>query len=397
MARAVLRLALCMLGLGISATAQEFTIVTIDAPGAGTGLNQGTQSIGINSAGAVTGFYADSNNVVHGFVRAANGDFTTFEAPGAGSENVSGFQCSETGCWGQGTYAIAINQEGAVAGFYADSKDVLHGFLRSPQGKFTTFDAPGAGRGIGQGTSPVGINQRGVIAGYYQDAEGTFHGFVRAPGGAITTFDAPGAATGNGEGTILGWNSCINAVGAISGEYGDTNGLGHSFVRAPDGTITEFEAPGAATGNDLPGTEAYAINAEGAAAGAYWDANNVTHGYVRTPNGEFITIDGPGVGKEAGGATSASDVNSMGAVTGSYGNESGPTHGFVRAPDGTITTFDAPGVASSSQGGTLPVTINDAGAITGVYITGGYYGQQVAHGFLAIPASMSPLAVPSTK
>ena len=330
MAWATLCVAFCMLaGLALSATPGEpFTIITFDAPGAGTGANQGTQSIGINSAGAVTGFYADSNNVVHGFVRAPNGIFTTFEAPGAGSENVTGFQCTESGCLGQGTYAIAINSEGAVTGFYADSRDVLHGFLRTPDGKFTTFDAPGAGTGAGQGTSPE-------------------------------------------------WNGSINAAGAISGDYTDANGLGHSFVRAPDGTISEFEAPGAATGNDLPGTQAYAINAAGAAAGAYWDANFVSHGYVRTLNGEFINFDAPGE------CSSASDVNSLGVITGGYTDENGVTHGLVRAPDGKYSKLDVPGAAISGAVGTEPVTINAAGAITGVYSNAGY-GLGVVHGFIAV-------------
>jgi hypothetical protein len=32
------------------------------------------------------------------------------------------------------------------------------------------------------------------------------HGFVRAPNGVITTFDAPGAGTGAGQGTFPGQN-----------------------------------------------------------------------------------------------------------------------------------------------------------------------------------------------
>jgi len=385
MAWATLCLAFCMLaGLALSATPSEpFVITTVDAPGAGTGPNQGTQSIGINSAGAVTGFYADSNNVVHGFVRAPNGAFTTFEAPGAGAENVSGFQYTESGALGQGTYAVAINDEGAVTGFYADSDSVLHGFLRSPAGNFTTFDAPAAGTGATQGTWGAGISSEGVIAGYYEDADDTLHGFVRASDGTITTFDAPGAATGNGEGTLVGLNSCINAAGAIAGEYTDSNGLGHSFVRAPNGAITEFEAPGAATGNNLPGTQTYAINELGAAAGAYWDANFVSHGYVRTANGQFINFDVPGASTEAGQGSSASDVNSLGVITGGYTDESGVTHGLVRAFNGKYTTLDVPGVAISGAVGTEPVTINEAGAITGVYSNAGY-GLGVVHGFIAV-------------
>jgi hypothetical protein len=47
-------LALCMLGLGVSATAQ--TITSFNASGAGTGVNQGTFSGSINPAGVIAGY-----------------------------------------------------------------------------------------------------------------------------------------------------------------------------------------------------------------------------------------------------------------------------------------------------------------------------------------------------
>ena len=378
---AMLCLALSTLGVGVSATAQEHaTFTTIDAPGAGTGVNQGTQSIGINRAGEVTGFYADSNNVVHGFVRAADGEFTTFDAPGAGSENVSGFQCTETGCWGQGTYAIAINTAGAVAGFYADSNNVVHGFVRAADGEFTTLDAPGVGTGVNQGTSAVGINEKGVIAGYYVDANGASHGFERGPDGKLITFDATGAGTGAGQGTMVGWNSCINATETIAGFYVDESGLGHGFVRASDGVITGFEAPGAATGPGQPGTETYSISEEGVAAGAYWDSNNVGHGFVLSPNGTFTNVEADIPGAVA---SSASDVNPSGAITGSYWDSNDVVHGFALAPDGKLFTFEAPGTGGG-QGGVGPTTINPSGAITGAY-TNAAYGAGVGHGFLVSP------------
>src|SRR5437899_13105271 len=51
---------------------------------------------------------------------------------------------------------------------------------------FATFDAPG-----GEGTVAVSINQNGAITGDYADARGASHAFLRAPDGTITTFDAP--------------------------------------------------------------------------------------------------------------------------------------------------------------------------------------------------------------
>ena len=46
------------------------TIITFDAPGAGTtGPFQGTYASCINPAGVITGNYFDPSNVVHGFLR----------------------------------------------------------------------------------------------------------------------------------------------------------------------------------------------------------------------------------------------------------------------------------------------------------------------------------------
>lgn len=73
---------LCVAGLAFSATAQESKTIIFDAPGADTkpGDNNGTFSAGINARGAITGNYVDVNNVYHGFLRHPDGTFTTFEA-----------------------------------------------------------------------------------------------------------------------------------------------------------------------------------------------------------------------------------------------------------------------------------------------------------------------------
>jgi len=62
------------------------------------------------------------------------------------------------------------------------------------------------------------------------DANGVNHGFVRAPDGTITKFDVPGAGTSAGQGTIP---FCNNPVDAITGNYIDANGVFHGFLRTP--------------------------------------------------------------------------------------------------------------------------------------------------------------------
>ena len=119
-----LYLVLCVLGLGVSANAQDRkckpTIVTFEAPESGTGLNQGTRALDINPAGAITGFTRDASDVRHGFLRARDCTFTMFDVPGAGTGS------------NQGTRAYGISPAGEIAGWYSDESGVVHGYLRRP-------------------------------------------------------------------------------------------------------------------------------------------------------------------------------------------------------------------------------------------------------------------------
>src|SRR5579863_2371691 len=121
-----------------------------------------------------------------------------FDAPGAGTVSVPA--CAPY-C---GTTPLANNAEGAVVGFYTDPHVVPHGFLRHRDGAFVSFDAPGAGLGHGknQGTVSYSINDLGIIAGQFEDSSNVYHGFVRSPDNAFTTFDVSGAGTGANQGTL---------------------------------------------------------------------------------------------------------------------------------------------------------------------------------------------------
>jgi hypothetical protein len=116
----------------------------------------------------------------------AQGHIIVFDAPGAAT--VSSPACAPD-C---GTLPFANNDFGVIVGFYTDKNIVPHGFLRNPDGKIISFDAPGAGLGYGldQGTVALSINDLGVIAGQYQDSNNTWHGFLRYPDGSFTTYDA---------------------------------------------------------------------------------------------------------------------------------------------------------------------------------------------------------------
>jgi hypothetical protein len=72
-----------------------------------------------------------------------------------------------------------INPQGTITGSINDGYEVNHGFVRTPDGTITLFDAPDAGTGVNQGTLPIGVNPAGVIAGWYRDSNGLSHGFLR--------------------------------------------------------------------------------------------------------------------------------------------------------------------------------------------------------------------------
>ncbi len=57
----------------------------------------------------------DANHRIHGFLRAKNGTFTTFDVP----ESIR-------------TSVISISQGKVLTGSYEDANNVQHGFLRTP-------------------------------------------------------------------------------------------------------------------------------------------------------------------------------------------------------------------------------------------------------------------------
>jgi hypothetical protein len=93
----------------------------------------------------------------HGFLRAANGTFTTFDPLGSID-----------------TQPFSINAGGAITGFYIDASFVFHGFLRGANGTFITFGPPGA-----INIFPMSVNSEREITGWYTDASFRRHGFLR--------------------------------------------------------------------------------------------------------------------------------------------------------------------------------------------------------------------------
>jgi hypothetical protein len=366
--KALFRLIFGVLALSVWASASNLS--TFNVPGAGKSAGQGSQPIGINASGTVAGNYKDSKSVFHGFVRESSGAFTTINVPGAGTSA------------GQGTVLYGINDSGATTGYYIDEKNGYHGIVRASDGTLMTFEFPGA-----KAQFPLNINSAGAVAGYYLDAYNLFHGFLRAADGALTTFDVPSAGAGSGQGTTTGGFDCLNTAGAIAGNYTDSTGVFHGYVRAPDGAITTFEAPGAGTASGQ-GTEVAGINDANTIVGVYIDPNGADHGYVRDADGAITTFDVPRAGTGGGQGTVPQNINASGVIVGQYIDARGVNHHFQRTASGTITMADVSGerpgasvVKPGSGQGTLPLSNNEAGAVTGYYID----ANNVHHGFVLTP------------
>jgi hypothetical protein len=372
---AIALVAITLSGLGSTASAQETRIITFDAPGADltAGDYNGSYPSGINALGVIAGSYQSADTVFHGFLRSRGGEFITFQAPGAdttaGSYN--------------GTYPTSINDLGAITGYYWDTNGFSHGFLRSHDGKFTTFDVPGVG---GYGTTPKAINFEGAVVGFYTDSSYLFHAFQRTPDGKFTTWIGPDACTGNGaEGCFGSGATNINAFETVAGGFEDNSGnfVHHGLVRNAEGKLKTFDVPGAGTGSyqgtGCPGCN-LGLNQFGAIAGIFSDANSVNHGFLRRPDGKFTTFDAPGAGTGSYQGTGCfSDcpvsLNDRGAITGIYIDTNYVLHGYLRDREGKIVTVDPVGSTL-----TFPDGINNSGSITGYYID----ANGVFHGFLTI-------------
>jgi uncharacterized membrane protein len=239
------------------------------------------------------------------------------------------------------------------------------------QSGVVVFDAPGAGGTANDqcwfdpvGTTAVSINATGTIVGYFVDESCDRHGFVRAPDGQLTEFDVPGAAT---QGIFTTSPAAINAAGVVAGSYTDTRQVARGFIRSADGVFTTFDAPGAGTG-PFAGTHVWGINNAGEVVGYYIDDSLVRHGFVRSPGGQFTVFDADRGGTGLLQGTAAFAVNARGTVVGCAVHGPNGTFAFtpfLRTPDGTITYLDTAPDGSTVRCPSDPASINSAGTLAG--------------------------------
>lgn len=327
----------------------------------------GTQAVSINDEGTIVGSYLTADIVPHGFIRTPDGHFITFEAPKAGIG--AGLN--------QGTVPATINDFGVVAGQYEDANDVYHGFIRYPDDRYEVVDAPAADRtkNSGHGTFINSNNIAGENAGIYIDVAGQIHSFFRSVEGAITTIDPPGAVY-----AYACLETCLSPEGTAVGFYVDSSTIYKGFLRTRDGKMTTFSAPGAGTAA-YTGTFAASISVEGDIAGYVIDNDGVAHGFVRRCDGTFLSdfeVTNP-----VNGGTAVFSLNAFGATTGVSIDANGALHGFERTAQGSVANIDAPAAVAGTgpNQGTRTSVNNFEGQVAGWTIdpTG------LLHGFVWTP------------
>jgi hypothetical protein len=75
----------------------------------------------------------------------------------------------------------------------------------------------------------LSIANSGTVAGDYYNSGGVSHGFMRKTAGKIKSFDPPGSS----QTFPLSVDSARTDKNAIAGYYEDSSGIAHGFLRTP--------------------------------------------------------------------------------------------------------------------------------------------------------------------
>ncbi len=214
---------------------------TYDFPG-----SQKTHFFALGNNGVAAGHYKDSDGLYHGVVLDENGELKQYDFPGAVQ-----------------TFIFGISDEtGALSGNIVDTDGVTHGFSGDMS---ITF--PGAVK-----TYADFVNSAGVVVGSYITAEDTVHGFMRAPDGSFTTIDVPKMP--NLEFLFV---NAINNEGVVIFRAKAVDDIQRSYILLPGGIPHELQFPGSVS------TVVRNINQDGSIIGYYDSADGRRHGFFGRP------------------------------------------------------------------------------------------------------------------
>jgi len=187
------------------------TFTTISDPNEGT---YGTWVTGINDAGQILGYYANSSGLFYGFVDS-NGTFTSIADP---NESLVSSTSDNGKASPLGTYPMSINDLGQIVGYYYVGY-VGYGF-EDTNGDFVTLSGPD-----GVDFEPTGISDSEIVG--IDESSNASLGLLDT-NGAFTVIDDPNTAAGG-----ITIPASVNDSGVIGGSYTGSNGGQYGFVATP--------------------------------------------------------------------------------------------------------------------------------------------------------------------
>ncbi len=211
---------------------RERRLETVDHPGA-----SGTYLFGVNNRGAAIGYYVEGT-ANHAVI------YSIWEHAWTALPDIPEY--SQNQGYGINDASVAVGSAFSASASVAWSWDPT-------TLSYSFFNVPGAAEST---TSPSGLNDQGQIAGYFADAAGAYHGFIKEYG-TYTTIDAPGAAY-----TFL---DGINSSGIIQGQISNAAFTAEGFAATSGGIFGIVNYPGPMM------TAIVGINDRGDLCGAYWE------------------------------------------------------------------------------------------------------------------------------
>jgi len=281
-----------------AATITIEVLETFDYPGTGNL----TRPQKLNDGRDIVGEFVDSAGATRGFVRAANGSFSS---PLIEPNDDANF-----------TEGRGINNSRTVCGDYLISAGTFHGFFLTGN-TYTDYDVPGS-----LDTNVLGINNAGDFVGNFIASDGIARAFYSI-GGTVTQIDIPDAPTFSASYQLNGRNVLV-------GYYIDSSAINHGFYQDETGTLHFPIDPPGSTGTIL-----FGINDKGWMVGRFSDSAAVTHGLLFIPPRKFVKFDYPA----STTFTSLNGINKKGYICGRYTDDAGIEHGFTARA--TTTGSDA--------------------------------------------------------
>ena len=289
----------------VAFTLIDGVFTTYDFPG-----SQRTHFYALSNDGTAAGYYEDSEGLHHGVI-LANGELRQYDFPDAVQTEIYGVS----------------DAMGVLTGNWIDAAGVRRGFTGD-----IILEFPGASETYAE------FVVDGSVAGTYIDADGIYHGYLYTPDGKYTSFDLSEKITPLEYLFIHG----LNAAGVYVARSKSVGNVPRTHV----GTFRsrhELHFPGSVS------TEGYNINPDGSIVGHYGSSDGRVHGFVARPvqataahagvlNYTFETIDVPSV--EVLRVSASSDFEDYAGSTLSPDGQK--MVGFTLI-DGVFETYDFPG------------------------------------------------------